>query len=257
MNMPNPYDNLFHNDPTRAFSANLPPVPEPDAHPENQPEPLDEILKKNALFHEKAEAFSALLSRLRVIDHKVPNEVLAMFVSFGENHDQGSLAGEKSCHELLSKKFRLIIEPMRELAALHLDTVRQFNNDIDDSYFSVEKEDGEVKSEKADAVDGILLQRRVLSEAAENLQILEDALQACERRMKKYVNAGGTNNLSASELSLLASNRERLTDGTEHQFNYSFFDINLLDKAAITLGIYLKETTAQYLQKLVYAFENR
>ncbi len=255
--MPNPYDDLFGSNPPRAFGANLPPMPEDDAHLENQPEPLDEILKKNALFHEKAQEFSALLSRLRVVDHKVTNEVLAMFVNIGENHDQGSLAGEKSCHELLSKKFRLIIEPMQELAALHLEAVKQFNNDIDDSYFSVEKEDLEVKSEKADAVDGILLQRKILSEAAENLQILEDALQACERRMKKYVNAGGINNLSAAELALLASNRERLTNGLEHQFNYSFFDINLLDKAAITFGVYQKETTAQYLQRLMDAFENR
>jgi hypothetical protein len=256
--MPNPYDNLFHNDPPRAFGAKLPPVPdEPIALPENQPEPLDEILKKNAQFHQHAQAFSAMLSKLRVVDHQVPNEVLAMFVSIGDGHDQGSLAGEKAYHELLTKKFRLIIEPMRELAGLHLESVKQFDSDIDDNYYSMEKEQGEVKSEKADALDGILLQRRVLSEAAENLQTLENALQACERRMKKYVNAGGTNNLSASELSLLASNRERLTDGLEHQFNFAFFDINLLDKAAITLGFYLKQTTSQYLQKLVTAFENR
>lgn len=255
--MPNPYDNLFGSDPPRAFGANLPPVPNPDAHQENQPEPLDEILKKNAEFHEKAQAFSALLSRLRVIDHKVPNEVLALFVHVGENHDQGNLAGEKSYHELLSKKFRLIIEPMRELAALHLEAVKQFNNDIDDSYFSVEKEEGEVKSEKAEAVNSILLQRKILSEAAENLQTLEDALQVCERRMKKYVNAGGVNNLSAAELSMLATNRERLTNGIEHQFNFAFFDINLLDKAVINLGFYLKETTTQYLKKLLHAFESR
>jgi hypothetical protein len=253
--MPNPYDNLFHNDPPPAFGAKLPPVPEPTAHPENQPEPLDEILRKNAQFHEKAEAFSALLSRLRVIDHKVPNEVLAVFVNVGENHDQGSLAGEKSCHELLTRKFRLIIEPMRELAALHLDAMRQFNNDVDDSYFSVEKEDAQVRSEKDAAVDGLLLHRKILAEAADNLQILDDALQACERRMKKYVNAGGTNNISAAELAMLANNRERLTSGLEHQFDYRIFDINLLDKAAITLGVYLKETTSQYLQKLANAFE--
>jgi hypothetical protein len=255
--MPNPYDDLFGNNPPRAFGAKLPPMPQEDKHIENQPEPLDEILKKNALFHQKAAAFSALLSRLRVIDHKVPNEVLALFVSLGSSHDQGNLANEKSYYELLSKKFRLILEPMRELAALHLEAVKQFNSDIDEHYFSVEKEQAEVKSEKSEAVDAILLQRQILEEAVENLKILENALQACERRMKSYVNAGGVNNLSASELSLLTSNRERLTSGIEHQFDYTFFDINFLDKAAITFGIYQKETSAQYLQNLGKVFENR
>lgn len=255
--MPNPYDDLFGNNPPNAFGGNLPPMPKEDEYIENQPEPLDEILTKNAQFHEKAEAFSGLLSRLRVIDHKAPNEVLSLFVSLDKSHDQGNLANEKSYHDLLCKKFRLIIEPMRTLASLHLEAVKQFNNDIDDTYFSVEKEQAEVKSEKSEAVDAILLQRRILEEAVENLKILENALQACERRMKSYVNAGGVNNLSASELSILTSNRERLTSGIEHQFDYTFFDINFLDKAAITFGIYQKETSSQYLQKLGKVFENR
>jgi hypothetical protein len=255
--MPNPYEDLFGNTPPRAFGASLPPMPPEDEHVENQPEPLDEILSKNAQFHQQAEEFSGLLSRLRVVDHKVQNEVLALFVKTDNSHDQGSLANEKSYHELLCKKFQLIIKPMRQLAVLHLEAVRQFNSDIDDTYFSVEKEQSEVKSEKAQAVDAILLQRQILEEAVENLKILENALEACERRMKSYVNAGGINNLSASELSLLTSNRERLTSGREHEFDYSFFDINFLDKAAISFGIYQKETSSQYLQKLGKVFENR
>jgi hypothetical protein len=253
----NPYDSLFHNDPPRAFGANLPPMPEQGSHPENKLESLDEVLAKNARFQQKAVAFSAMLSNLRIVDHKVPNEVLTLFVDMGRAHDQGSLAGERACHELLVKKFRLIIEPMRELAGLHLEAVQQFNSDIDDNYFSVEKTDSEVRSEKDEAVDGLLLQRQVLAEAADNLQILEDALQACERRMKRYVNAGGINNISNSELSILASNRERLTSGMEHQFDFGFFDANLLDKAAFALGFYQKETSGQYLQRLVHAFKNK
>jgi hypothetical protein len=252
----NPYDNLFHNDPPRALGANLPPLPEQDGHFENQQEPLDVVLAKNVHFQQKAAAFSSMLSNLRVVDHKVPNEVLALFVDMGRAHDQGSLAGERACHELLVKKFHLIIEPMRDLAGLHLEAVQQFNNDIDDSYFSVEKTDSEVRSGKDEAVDGLLLQRQVLAEAADSLQILEGALQACERRIKRYVNAGGVNNISASELSILANNRERLTSGMEHQFDFGFFDANLLDKTAIALGFYQKETSGQYLQRLVHAFKN-
>ncbi len=253
----NPYDDLFHNDPPRTFGANLLPVPEQDNHPENMPEPLDEVLAKNAQFQQKAAAFSAMLSNLRVVDHKVPNEVLSLFVDMGKAHDQGSLAGERACHALLTKKFRFIIEPMRELAGLHLEAVQQFNNDVDDSYFSVEKTDSEVRSEKDEAVDGLLLQRQVLAEAADSLHILDDSLQACERRMKRYVNAGGIDNISASELSILASNRDRLTSGMEHQFDFGFFDANILDKAAFALGFYQKETSGQYLQKLVHAFKNK
>lgn len=213
-------------------------------------------MSKNAQFHAKAEEFSGLLSRLGVIDHKVPSHVLSLFVITGDSHDQGNLSNEKSYHELLCKKFQLIIQPMRQLAVLHLEAVKQFN-EIDDTYFSVEKEQSEVKSDTAQAVDAILLQRQILEEAVENLKILENALEACERRMKSYVNAGGINNLSASELSLLTSNREQLTRGIEHQFDYSFFDINFLDKAAISFGIYQKETSSQYLQKLGKVFENR
>lgn len=253
--MPNPYDDLFGGNARENFGAKLP--PQDSEYPENKLEPLDEILKLNADFQARAKDFSELLSRLRVIDHKAPNELLSVFVKMADSHDQGSLVGEKSYHELLSKKFRLIIAPMRELASLHLEAVKQFNYNIDDSYFSVEKEDVEVKSDKDLAVDSLLLQRKILEEAAENLQTLAHALQACERRMKKYINAGGSNNLSASELAILESNREQLTSGMEHQFEFAFFDINLLDKAAITLGIYAKETTSQYLRKLKQVFENR
>lgn len=253
--MPNPYDNLFGNDPPLAFGAKQPAVPEPAAPVAPQPEPLDEILHKNAQFHQQAQVFSTLLSNLRAVDHQVPNELLAIFVKMGNDHDQGSLAGEKDYHALLSKKFCLIMEPMRELAGLHLAAVKQFNNDIDEGYFSVEKEDGEVKSEKNAAVEGILLQRRILAEATDHLLILEAALEACERRLKKYVNVGGSNNLSASELALLAANRNRLTNGEEHGFDHRFFNTNLLDKAAISLGIYVKETTSQYLQKLATALQ--
>lgn len=254
--MPNPYDDLFGGEQRPAFGANLPPMPQQDEHLENQPEALDEVLSKNGQFLDKAAAFSTLLSRLRAIDHQVPNEWLTLFVKVGDDHDQGSLPAEKTYHEELSLKFRLIIKQMRELAALHLDATQRFNNDIDDSYFSVEKTDSAVKSDKEQAVDGILLQRKILSEAAEHLTILQNALEACERRMEKYVNIGGDNNISSSELSLLKTKREHLTSGLEHQFDYAFFDANLLDKLAISLGVYLKENTSQYLQKLGKALKS-
>ena len=41
----------------------------------------------------------------------------------------------------------------------------------------------------------------------------------------------------------------------DHQFDYGLFDVNLLDKTAILLGIFVKETNTQYLDKLGKAFQ--
>lgn len=260
VHMPNPYEQLFGSEdfqqplpdneaPATEFS--MPPAPEP------QQDPLDAILEKIAAFQQKAEAFSVLMSHTRAVDHEVSNEWLSLFVNTGPNHDQGSLAGEKACHALLTKKFRGIIEPMKALAQLHLETLKAFILEIDDAYYSIEKADVEIKTDKERAVDGLNLQRKILAEAAHNLNILDEALEACERRMKRYIDAGGTNNLSAAELALIAQNRSQLCSGREHGFDYTFFSINLLDKAAMALGFFMKETTSQYLQKLVFAVENR
>jgi len=46
-----------------------------------------------------------------------------------------------------------------------------------------------------------------------------------------------------------------LTDGIEHQFNYTFFALNVVDRVSLKLGKVAKETTAQYLQKLSLALE--
>lgn len=258
--MPNPYDHLFgseqHQEPLPDDASAADDFSELKP-PENQQDPLDAILEKIALFQQDAEAFSILLSRTRAVDHEVPNELLTLFIKSGASHDQGSLAAEKAYHEALTKKFRQLIEPMKALAQLHLETIRQFNTEIDEGYFSIEKEAAEVKTDKTRAVDGLNFQRKILAEAAHSLDILDHALQACERRMKQYVNAGGVNNLSAAELALIAKNREQLTIGREHAFDYTFFSMNLIDKTAITLGFYMKETSAQYLQKLMHAFEHR
>ncbi|MEL7163692.1 MAG: hypothetical protein AAFN92_23235, partial [Bacteroidota bacterium] len=83
------------------------------------------------------------------------------------------------------------------------------------------------------------------------LQILRAGLADTERRIKTYINAGGTNNISRAEYDLLVRKREELTSGREHAFEYEFFDVNLLDQTALSLGIYLKETTSQYLGSLM------
>lgn len=259
--MPNPYEDFF-NDSNKEPQKESPkeefdPIDfsDDDQFVDNGKEPLDEVLDSVNLFREKAEAFSKLLSETKAVDHRVINNIARLFLVSEDKHDQESLDGEKSYHELLRNKFTAIIQPMKDLAKIHLATVKQFNRDIDKDYYSIEKLDRQVKMEKSQAIDGINLQRQILADAADDLQILESALADTEKRIRNYIDAGGENNISKSELALLKSNRESLTAGRSFQFDYSFFKINMIDKTAISLGVYLKETTAQYLGKLMQAFE--
>ncbi|OAV46056.1 hypothetical protein [Lewinella sp. 4G2] len=256
--MPNPYDDILKSEdgeqrstPKAETSGFKPTVDLDDPRFLNTgPEPLDEILEDIEAFNVQAAKFSQLLSQLSVADHKVKSNVARMFFIMDDPQDRGSLAGERQYHALKEKKFRLIAAPMRELAILHLATVQQFNRDIDKNYYSVEKTDRAVQSDITRAINGINLQRRVLADACNNLQILHTGLKDTERRIKTYVNAGGVDNISVSEYELIVRQREELTSGREHHLDYEFFDVNLLDKTAISLGIYLKETSSQYLNKL-------
>jgi hypothetical protein len=149
--MPNPYDDIFDNSGEKKKS------PEPEFTPHefaddrfkmNAQEPLDEILESIKKFQQQAGSFSKLLSQTKAIDHKVEGNILKYFLVTSDKFDQRSLGGEKKYHELLTSKIKRIIAPMRELAKLHLATIQQFNRDIDKNYFSIEKTDDAVKSEK-------------------------------------------------------------------------------------------------------------
>lgn len=256
--MPNPYEDIFDNDDEKKSSEPLFSKEELEADDRfdlRGKEPLEEILDTIRQFEHQAEDFSKLLSKTRAIDHKVENKIARFFYVANDKHDQRSLRGEQLYHNLLRAKFEKIISPMRSLATLHLQAVQQFNRDIDKHYYSIDKTDRDVKSDKATAVNGLNLQRKILADAATDLEILKDALTDTERRLKQYINAGGRNNISAAECEMMIQKRVTLTKGQDHQFDYSIFDINLLDKTAISFGVYLKETTTQYLGKLMMAFE--
>ncbi|MFK7772835.1 MAG: hypothetical protein AB8F94_11870 [Saprospiraceae bacterium] len=258
--MPNPYDDIFDDSGEKKKSPEPEFTPlefEDDHFDMNGKEPLDEILESIKTFQQQAESFSKLLSQTKAIDHKVEGNILKYFLVTNDKFDQRSLGGEKKYHELLSTKFERIIAPMRELAKLHLTTIKQFNQDIDKNYFSIEKTDHAIKSEKSMAVDGINLQRRILADASSDLDILKNALEDTERRIKKYINAGGSNNISEAESVMLIQKRSGLTDGRNHQFDFSFFGLNFLDKTVISFGVHMKETSSQYLGKLMTAFEIR
>lgn len=256
--MPNPYIDLFDDE----GKSNKAPKPiifsQPSEHQEletDSKEALDEVLESIQVFNKQAENFSQLLSQTRAIEHKVTIGLIRFFVVEEEKTKQKSLAKEKQYYELLRTKFEKIIMPMRDLAKVHLETIQQFNRDIDKNYYSIEKTDRTVKSEKALAIKGINLQRKILADGHNNLIILRDALIGTERRIKKYIDAGGINNISTAEYEMLIQKRRTLTSGQNHQFNYTFFNVNLLDKTVISLGWYRKETTAQYLGKLLMVFE--
>ena len=257
--MPNPYDDIFGGKNEeglplgkQASDFRLP----KDNYPENEKEPLDEILDLINGFQKQAEGFSELLSHTRAVDHKVENPLLGKFIVLDDPHDKGNLYNERAYHGKLEKDFRQVIEPMKALAALHLETVKKFNHHIDEHYYSIEKEAVQVKAEIKYAQDGINLQRKILADAADDLIILKEALEQTERRFKKYIDAGGQNNISTSEVALISRKRMSLTNGSQHQFDYSFFQINVLDKAAISLGFFMKETFNQYLQKLGMALDS-
>ena len=99
------------------------------------------------------------------------------------------------------------------------------------------------------------MQRKILADGHNNLAILRDGLIGTERRIKKYIDVGGVHNISTSEYEMIVQKRTALTSGQNHQFNYTFFNVNLLDKTVISLGLYMKKTTSLYLGKLLVVFE--
>ncbi|MFD2563020.1 hypothetical protein [Aquimarina rubra] len=255
--MPGLYDDLFEED----GKENKPVDPKLDSinfdnnrFSETGKESLDEILSLIKRFTAKAEPFSQLLTRTSAIDHEVEKGILDFFLIANDKYDQGTLAGEREYYAMLQNKFENVIASMRDLASIHLETIRQFNRDIDKDYYSIEKSDKQVQSEKEIAIDHINIQRKILADAATSLSILEEALTNTENRLRNYINAGGINNISRSECEILIQKRTSLTSGQLHHFDYSFFKMNLLDKTAIAMGLYLKETTSQYLSKLSKVF---
>ncbi len=237
-----------------------PPIEDRVIFPEDGKESLDEILEKNNQFEQRAAGFSKLLSQTRAVDHEpvafAGNTLVQYLVDIHDPHEQGSMRGEKAYHQILENKFRAIIVPMIELARLHCDVVKQFNEDIDEHYYSVEKNDREIKSDRALAMEGLLFQRKLLGNAARDLSILSQAMDVCEVRLKKYIDAGGDNNISSAEQALIAKNREYLSSGLEHHFDYALFNLNLLDEAALTFRLFTKQTFSQYVQRLESAFRN-
>ncbi len=263
--MPNPYDDIFDKGEEEHASSFELDQTDSNALEEEEDErfvlpdkePLDVILEKIQIFQSKVESFSAFLSHTSAIDHKTNNGFLQLFLidSSDISHDKQSLHGERDYHDLLCEKFRGIIIPMRELAVIHVETIEYFNTHIDADYFSSEKTDVDVKSEISLAIKGITIQRKILDSAANDLKLLKGGIEGTERRLKRYINAGGANNISRAELEVISQKSFTLTKGIAHQFDYTVFDMNVLDKTAIFFGVYMKETTSQYLRKLRKAFD--
>ncbi len=252
----NPYSDFFEHGKRKAQPPSIQPIPEEHSEEEAPAlESLDEILLHISTFNQEAEAFSHLLTQTNVTEHKVRAPLLRLFIELEDKHAKNSLRGERDYYDVLQYKFRQIIVPMRGLAKLHVQIVEQFNKDIDQNYYSIEKSERSVALDKNNAIEGINLQRKILADAAENLTILRDAMMDSERRIKGYINVGGLHNISRSEHELLVQKRTALTNGQEHQFNYAIFEMNLIDQAAISLGFYQKDTTQSYINKALTAFD--
>jgi hypothetical protein len=256
----NPYQSLFDESAKQPERASVP-MEEDGFAIGNTTEPLEIIKGMIAGFKEKSDAFAVFLSETRAIDHldegRSANLLLSLFIDTGLSHSRGSLEAEKAHYALLQKKFGDTITQMKDLALMHLDVVKRFNADIDEHYYSMEKSQELVRAEIKSVIAQINLQRRILGNAARDLDILESAMQACEKRLKRYIDFGGKQNLSASEYAMLKQTRTDMTSGFSLHFNYAFFDISLIDKLAITFDIYMKKTTAEYLQNLLRAMDQR
>lgn len=263
--MPNPYESAFGEEeqtpkkPEDAEQKNtdfssLPPWEEGDLTPA-----LDTLIERCAAFSEKALQFGQLLTRLRVVDHQVSLAVkqawLHYLVKVDDPHEQASLAGERKYYRLLQDKFVAIIEPMKALAQEHRQSLQEFHFEIDEHYYDPNRTDLELKRDIEQVKSDLILQRKILHEAQQALEILAEALETTERRLANYINAGGIDNLASSELALLKKARQQLTEGQQHTFNYRFFALNLLDKASLSFGLLPKRTTTQYLNNLSLALE--
>lgn len=263
--MPNPYESAFGEEdktPKKPADAeekkmdfsNLPPLEGSDLTPA-----LDILLERCAAFSQQATSFGQLLTRLRVVDHRVSLAVkqswLQFLVKVNDPHEQVSLAAERKYYQLLQDKFAAIIEPMKTLAEEHLQCLKQFHFEIDEHYYDPNRTDLELKRDIEQVKSDLLLQRKVLHDAQQALDILVDAMTATEHRLNKYVNAGGVDNLASSELVMLKKARKQLTEGQQHTFNYRFFALNLLDQASLSFGLLPSKTTAQYLNNLSLALE--
>jgi len=188
--MPNPYDDLFNNgdenqkDPQdRPLDLTDSELGEKDNFKTDGKEPLDEIVENIQRFDKEAEAFAKLLSRTKAIDHKVMTSVERILFMELKPKEELTLIEEREYHHLLRKKFEAIINPMRNLAKIHLEVVQQYNTDIDAEYFSTEKTDHTVNSEKSSVVNNINIQRKILADASDDLTILKDALEVAKKEL--------------------------------------------------------------------------
>jgi hypothetical protein len=212
--MSNPYNSFFDEN----FEAKKPESPQKipivqEFVSSPGPEPLDAILERIESFKSKVAIFSAFLIKTNAIDHKqeaeAANDFMAyMFVS-EPRKPFGKLNQEKEHYALLQNKFQGIISQMKILATTHYEIIQQFNRDIDKNYYSIEKNDAIVKNDIVTAVENLNLQRKILSNAARDLDILENALHTAEKRMQKYIDIGGSHNLSNAEWSVLKQQRKR------------------------------------------------
>lgn len=259
--MPNPYDDLFESDNKKRMNIQpeKPESSDPGLEAEDEfesggKEPLVEITENISLFNEEARAFAQLLSRTKAVDDKVTNPIERLLFASKDRNPKPTLTEERDYHKLLLKKFETIIIPMRSLAKTHSNVVEQFNRDIDDNYYSVDKTDQDVKSDKSNVIHNINVQRKILGDGTNDLEILKDAVDASHKRTKEFINVGGYNNISSAEYEIIVQSSLNITSGRQHHFDYTIFNINLLDKTAISIGIYIPETSSQYFGKLKKAF---
>ena len=235
MASPNKYDELFDSDDGK---DGIEPVKKPEppitnsAHTKSHPAPesIDQIMVGIQNFKERAKKLSETLTLCAAHKYKVTPLFMKMFL-VTEKSEPLSLEDERQLHITLYNFFVDIGQLAKELSVWHHETLEFYVDDYHD-YVSLTYSTIQLTKKKTIIKDNVLFQRKILGEAAKDLKILEEAMIACEKRMKKF-RSDKHESISNAELLLIQENRETLTSGLGLDFDHNSYYLNLIDKSRL------------------------
>ena len=158
------------------------------------------------------------------------------------------LPDERRLHITLYNYFVDIGKHAKELSAWHRSTLEFYVEDYHD-YVSLVYSSEQLSKKKAIIKDSVISQRKILGEAAKDLKILENAMIACEKRMKKYRDSKG-HSISNAELLLIQEDRENLTSGLGLDFDHDTYYLNLIDRSRLFFNKVSEETSHQSMTRM-------
>ena len=271
MTSPNKYDELFDSD---EGNDRIEPITKPEAPIDNSEltvednldagnaseaidskdttaepaiESIDQIMIGIHNFKDKAAKLSETLTLCAAHRYKITPLLMRMFL-VTEKQEPLSLEEERRLHIKLYNYFVDIGQLAKELAVWHRDTLEFYVDDYHD-YVSLSYSSTELAKKKSIIKDSVISQRKILGEAAKDLKILETAMVACEKRMKKFRD-DKYESISNAELLLISEDRETLTSGLGLDFDHDSYYLNLIDRSRLFFENVSPETSHQSMSRL-------